>query len=235
MTPAGDDPEDRFATGLEDDALPSEGELALAREQMVCRQIEARGVTHPRVLAALRHVPRHRFVPAHLCIDAYDDCPLPIGHGQTISQPYVVAAMTEALDPQPHHVVLEVGAGCGYQTAVLAALVRRVYAIEIVPELAAQARATLAALGIENAEIVIGDGWNGLATHAPYDGILVGAAPERVPEALLEQLAPGGRLVVPVGGAGRQELRVLRRGAHDVETSTLMDVRFVPLVHGAAD
>lgn len=202
-----------------------------ARERMVAEQIAARGVRAPRVLEALREVPRHRFVPEAWRAHAYDDRPLPIGFEQTISQPYIVAVMTEALGPEPGDVVLEVGTGSGYQAAVLSRLVRRVHSIEIVPALAERARSTLGALGIHNVEIVVGDGWQGLPAHAPYDGILVTAAPDRIPEALLDQLAPGGRLVVPVGEA-EQDLQVVTRTGQGFETRTLFGVRFVPLVRG---
>ena len=166
----------------------------------------------PRVLAALRAVPRHRFVPEAYREGAYDDGPLPIGQGQTISQPYIVAVMTEQLRPEPGDRVLEIGTGSGYQAAVLARLVARVYSIEIVPELAERARATLAELGVANVEVFTGDGYRGLPEHAPFDGIVVTAAPPEVPQPLLDQLALGGRLVVPVGRRD-QELRVLERTA----------------------
>ena len=204
------------------------------REAMVRDQIEARGVRDPRVLAALRAVPRERFVPVAAREAAYDDGPLPIGHGQTISQPYIVAVMTELLRPEPGDRVLEIGTGSGYQAAVLAKLVRRVYSIEIVPELASGARRALAELGVENVEVFVGDGYRGLPEHAPFDGILLTAAPREVPQPLVDQLAVGGRLVAPVGGFD-QELRVLERTAEGVTTETLFAVRFVPLVRGDAD
>jgi protein-L-isoaspartate(D-aspartate) O-methyltransferase len=200
-------------------------------DRMVREQIEARGVRDPRVLAALREVPRHRFVPEAWRESAYDDGPLPIGQGQTISQPYIVAVMTEQLRPEPGDRVLEIGTGSGYQAAVLARLVARVYSIEIVPELAERARATLAALGVENVEVVTGDGYRGLPEHAPFDGIVVTAAPPQVPQPLVDQLALGGRLVVPVG-SWDQELRVLERTASGIRSETLFPVRFVPFVRG---
>jgi protein-L-isoaspartate(D-aspartate) O-methyltransferase len=186
-------------------------------------------VRDPRVLEALREVPRHRFVPEHLQGSAYDDGPLPIGHGQTISQPYIVAVMTELLAPEPDDVVLDVGTGSGYQAAVLGKLVKQVYSIEIVPALAEEARARLAALGYANVEVRVGDGWKGLPAHAPYAGILVAAAPPEVPQALLDQLAPGGRLVIPVG-EWDQDLRVYERTPRGIEQRTIFGVRFVPLV-----
>jgi len=199
------------------------------RASMVRTQIEARGVHDARVLEALRTVPRHRFVPPELAADAYQDGPLAIGHGQTISQPYVVAVMTEALAPESDDVVLDVGTGSGYQAAVLSRLVKQVYSIEIVPALAKEARDRLAALGYANVEVVVADGWAGLPAHAPYDGIVVAAAPPEVPAALVDQLAVGGRLVIPVG-AWEQDLRVLERTATGIEERTLFGVRFVPLV-----
>src|SRR5262245_17342490 len=206
----------------------STAELHTARERMVRTQIEARGVRDPRVLAALREVPGHRFVPENVADAAYDDGPLAIGHGQTISQPYIVAVMTELLAPQPEDVVLDVGTGSGYQAAVLSRLVKRVYSIEIVPELAESARQRLAALGYANVEVITGDGWAGVSAHVPYDGILVAAAPPHVPQALLDQLAVGARLVIPVGEAD-QDLRVYERTAHGFDERTLFGVRFVPL------
>ncbi len=201
------------------------------RERMVQHQIEARGVRDERVLAALRAVPRHRFVPEALEHEAYEDGPLPIGHGQTISQPYIVAVMTELLAPGPEDVVLDIGTGSGYQAAVLARLVKRVYSIEIVPELASTARERLAALGYANVEVITGDGWAGLPAHAPFDGILVAAAPPEVPGALLDQLAVGARLVIPVG-QWEQDLRVFERTREGIDERTVFGVRFVPLVHG---
>jgi len=198
---------------------------------MVHDQIEARGVEDARVLEAMRTVPRHRFVPADLRHAAYADGPLPIGHGQTISQPYIVAVMTELLAPEPDDVVLDVGTGSGYQAAVLAQLVKRVYSIEIVPELASAARRQLEALGYANVEVITGDGWAGLPALAPFDGILVAAAPPEVPQALLDQLAVGARLVIPVG-RWDQDLRVYERTEQGIEQRTIFGVRFVPLVHG---
>jgi protein-L-isoaspartate(D-aspartate) O-methyltransferase len=198
------------------------------REEMVKQQIEARGVENPRVLEAMRRVPRHRFVPEAARGSAYQDRPLPIGHRQTISQPYIVAVMTELLDPQPGDKVLEIGTGSGYQAAVLSGLVEKVYSIEIIPELAEGARVALAAGGHQNVEVITGDGYAGLPDHAPFDGIVVTAAPEKVPEPLIEQLAVGGRLVIPVGGWS-QDLRVLERTEEGVRTRKLFPVRFVPL------
>ncbi len=170
-----------------------------AREHMVARQIAARGVSNPRVLEAMRSVERHRFVPPDAVDLAYTDQPLPIGHGQTISQPYIVALMTELLDPQPSDTVLEIGTGSGYQAAVLATLVSHVYTIEIIPALADEAARRLEELGYHNVTVRCADGYRGWPEHAPFDGIIVTAAPPTIPRPLLDQLAPGARLVVPVG------------------------------------
>jgi protein-L-isoaspartate(D-aspartate) O-methyltransferase len=203
-------------------------ELSEARQRMVRDQIEARGVRDPRVLAALRSVPRHELVPASQREHAYEDRPLPIGRGQTISQPYVVAAMSEALGLEGCERVLEVGTGSGYQAAVLSSLCKRVYSIEIEPELAARARADLARLGYANVEVRQGDGWRGWPEHAPFDAIVVTAAPEEVPPDLIEQLAVGGRLVIPVGRY-EQNLLLLRKTEQGVEREVLFGVRFVPM------
>jgi protein-L-isoaspartate(D-aspartate) O-methyltransferase len=177
-------------------------DLPDARERMVTTQLAGRGVRDPRVLGAMRDVPRHLFVPEAVARDAYEDRPLPIGEGQTISQPYMVAAMTAALAPGPADRVLEVGTGSGYQAAILARLARSVVTIERHPALAARARAAMDALGITNVRVVVGDGSNGYPDEAPYDRILVTAGAPAVPESLKEQLADGGRLVIPVGRKG---------------------------------
>jgi len=184
-----------------------------------------------RVLEAMRAVPRHEFVPERLARRAYEDRPLPIGQGQTISQPLIVALMTSLLRPAPDHVVLEVGTGSGYQAAVLSALVRRVHTIEIVPELAASARDRLKALGYDDVEVRAGDGYHGWAEAAPFDGIMVTAGADRVPPRLLRQLRPGGRLVMPLGDPwGMQHLTVVELDAEGrVHTERLLPVRFVPL------
>lgn len=209
---------------------PSEApDLALQRERMVRDQIEARGVTNPRVLAAMRRVPRHRFVPPELAERAYMDGALPIGHAQTISQPYIVASMTELVDPQPGDTILEIGTGSGYQAAVLAELVAKVHTIEIVPELAERSRGLLAELGYTNVEVITGDGWKGLPSEGPFDGIVVTAAPAEIPAPLLEQLALGAKLVIPVGRED-QMLRVVERTEEGLEERGLYPVRFVPLV-----
>lgn len=198
------------------------------RLSMVQKQIAARGVKNPRVLEAMREVPRHRFVLPGSEPAAYADRPLDIGLKQTISQPYIVAAMTELLDPKPDDRILEVGTGSGYQAAVLSRLVREVYSIEIVPELAKRAAGALAANGYKNVTVIAGDGYRGLPDKAPFDGIIVTAAPDEVPEPLIRQLRLGGRMVIPVGAAD-QVMKVLERTVDGVVTKTLFDVRFVPM------
>ncbi len=176
------------------------------RARMVEQQIERRGVRSPQVLAAMHRVPRHEFVPSSLRHEAYHDYPLPIGFGQTISQPYIVAAMTEALALRPSDKVLEIGTGSGYQAAVLAELVSNVYSIEIIPELAQRAAADLFRLGYTNVHVRTGDGYAGWPEHAPFDAIIVTCAPENIPPPLVQQLADGGRMVIPVGGRWGQSL-----------------------------
>ena len=199
------------------------------RAEMVRTQLSARDITNPRVLEAMRKVERHRFVPREGQPDAYGDYPIPIGHGQTISQPYIVAFMTQALELEPGHRVLEIGTGSGYQAAILAELVKEVYTIEIVPELADQARATLEAAGYKNAHVRTGNGYLGWPEHAPFDRIVVTAAPDAVPPALVDQLRVGGLMAIPVG-IGIQELQILRRTGTGVEVLQTIPVRFVPMV-----
>jgi protein-L-isoaspartate(D-aspartate) O-methyltransferase len=203
-----------------------------ARARMVAEQIRARGVRDDRVLDAMRRVPREQFLPPEVRVDAYGDHPVPIGHGQTISQPYIVGYMTEALRLEPAHRVLEIGAGCGYQTAVLAEIVRQVYAIELIPELAARAAQTLEALGYGNAHVRPGDGYEGWPDHAPYDRIIDAAAADAVPPALVEQLADSGILVMPIGSVA-QELRVLQKHGTVMQLLATLPVRFVPMVRAA--
>lgn len=210
QTIATDDPEQRIA--------------------MVRDQIEERGVSDPRVLDAMRTVPRHLFVPKALRNMAYDDRPLPIGYEQTISQPYIVALMTELLEPRPTQKVLEIGTGSGYQAAVLSRLVEHVYTIEIVAPLAARATETLEREGYDNVTVIAGDGYRGLPEQAPFDGIIVTAAPEEVPQPLLDQLRVGGRLVIPVGDTRTyQELELIERTATGFERRKVLPVRFVPM------
>ena len=198
------------------------------RQRMVDTQIAARGIRDPRVLEAMRTVPRHRFVPPALQDQAYADTPLPIGSSQTISQPYIVAYMTEALRLPPAATVLEIGTGSGYQAAVLAAVAREVYSIEIVPELAERSAKLLTELGYDNIRLRSGDGYGGWPDAAPFDGIMVTAAPDHVPPALVEQLAVGARLVIPVGRYA-QDMRIVTRTADGSVSETTIPVRFVPM------
>lgn len=201
-----------------------------ARERMVATQIAARGVGDEQVLAAMRRVPRHLFVPAEVRGSAYSDYPLPIGHGQTISQPYIVAMMTSLLQIQPDDRLLEIGSGSGYQAAVLGILAREVISIERIPEVAQLARKNLADAGITNVTVVIGDGTLGFPGGAPYDGVLITAATPSIPSPLVEQLAEGGRLVAPVGSRDLQELVRLTRKGHDLTRESFGGVVFVPLL-----
>ncbi|MGH9146203.1 MAG: protein-L-isoaspartate(D-aspartate) O-methyltransferase [Vicinamibacterales bacterium] len=201
----------------------------LERQTMVDDQIRGRGITDQRVLAAMRSVPREHFVPETVTTQAYADHPLPIGYGQTISQPYIVAYMSEALQVTRSSKVLEIGTGSGYQAAVLGELAGDVYSIEIVPELADRARQTLDVLGYKNIHVRTGDGYRGWPEQAPFDRIMVTAAPDHVPQPLVDQLATGGRLVIPVGRAEQDLLLITRAPAGVVQQRTI-PVRFVPLV-----
>jgi protein-L-isoaspartate(D-aspartate) O-methyltransferase len=217
-------------------AASSEADRAVVspeRESMVRDQIERRGVRDPRVLEAMRRVPREAFVPEAMRAQAYQDGPLPIGGGQTISQPYIVAFMSEAARVAPDDKVLEIGTGSGYQAAILAALGARVFSIEIRQELAERARRTLLETGHGEVRVKAGDGYRGWPEEAPFDAILVTAAPDAIPEPLLAQLKPGGRLVVPVG-TGNQELLRVTKTASGFEHERLMAVRFVPMTGEAA-
>jgi protein-L-isoaspartate(D-aspartate) O-methyltransferase len=200
-----------------------------AREHMVREQIEARGVHDAPVLGAMRGVPRHLFVPAEMVPYAYADSPLPIGYGQTISQPYIVAFMSEALELKPKDKVLEIGTGSGYQAAILGRLAREVYSIEIIEPLATQAADRLARLGFSNVRVRAGDGYRGWPEAAPFDAIIVTAAPDHVPQPLIDQLRVGGRLVLPLGRFD-QELVRIRRAPEGPRQETLLPVRFVPMV-----
>jgi len=200
-----------------------------ARDRMVTNQIEARGVTDASTLKAMRKVPRHLFVPKEYEDEAYGDFPLPIGNGQTISQPFIVAYMTEVVKPDRKKKALEIGTGSGYQAAVLAEIVDTVYTIEIEPELARESNAKLKQLGYKNIVGKAGDGYNGWKEHAPFDIIIVTAAAEEIPAPLIEQLAENGRLVIPVGDPGRvQELILLIKKQGKIEKKRLTSVRFVP-------
>jgi protein-L-isoaspartate(D-aspartate) O-methyltransferase len=197
---------------------------------MVRRQIVARGVRDRRVLAAMRKVKRHLFVPARHQAEAYADHPLPIGEGQTISQPYIVALMTEALRIGPKARVLEIGTGSGYQAAVLAEVAGQVYSIEIVPKLGQRARALLKKLGYKNVQVRIGDGYAGWRSKAPFDAVILTAAPPSVPTPLIEQLKKGGALVAPIGLSGDQRLiRITKTRDGKLRRENLLDVRFVPM------
>jgi protein-L-isoaspartate(D-aspartate) O-methyltransferase len=208
--------------------VPQQAAPEGARERMVVEQIEARGVRDARTRAALRKVPRHLFVPPEAEAQAYDDHPLPIGHGQTISQPYIVAFMTEALGLRGGERVLEVGTGSGYQAAVLAEIAAQVYSIEIVEPLAAEAKERLRRLGVSNVEVRAGDGYAGWPEAAPFDAVIVTAAAPRIPEPLKQQLEDGGRLIIPVG-EGVQELVVVTRRGANFEERSVLPVRFVPM------
>jgi protein-L-isoaspartate(D-aspartate) O-methyltransferase len=204
---------------------------AAERQLMVARQLQGRDITDPRVLAAMAKVPRHRFVPEALASRAYDDHPLPIGLGQTISQPYIVALMSQWAEVRPGDKVLEVGTGSGYQAAILAELTNRVFSIELLPELAAAAGKRLGELGYGGVQVRCGDGYQGWPEEAPFDAILVTAGAPEVPRALKEQLKEGGRLVIPVGPPGRgQELLLLRKVKGELQEEKRLPVLFVPLV-----
>lgn len=228
----------RFAAALAVGMLPAAclaasapaGEKAFEalRARMVAEQVETRGIRDPAVLAAMRKVPRHRFVPESLRGQAYDDHPLPIGRGQTISQPYIVALMTELARPRPGMKVLEVGTGSGYQAAVLAEIVGTVNTIEIVPELGRSAEKTLREMGYRNIRVFVGDGFDGRPQDAPFDAIVVTAAPATIPPPLLDQLAAAGRLVIPVGSA-EQELLVVTKTESGYRRESVIPVRFVPM------
>ena len=202
---------------------------AADRKHMVDTQLRARGLRDETVLSAMTRVPRHRFVPAPYTDMAHADHPLPIGFQQTISQPYIVGYMTEAAQISSDDKVLEIGTGSGYQAAILAELAREVYTVEIIPELAERARLLLDTLGYRNVHVRTGDGYAGWKEHAPYDAIVVTAAPPQVPQALIDQLAVGGRMIIPVG-SGEQEMRVITKTPTGVTQQTTMQVRFVPLV-----
>ena len=202
---------------------------AAQRERMVENQIEARGITDGATLKAMRTVHRHYFVPENIIEYAYLDRPLPIGNDQTISQPYIVAFMTAAIQPKAGMKVLEVGTGSGYQAAVLAEIVDEVYTIEIIPELARKAKHTLDTLGYQNVRVRTGDGYVGWEEHAPFDAIIVTAALDHIPQSLIEQLKDGGSLVMPIGEVGKtQALKLLKKRRGKTTERTLMPVRFVP-------
>lgn len=214
---------------------PDDARLAQARAQMVRKQIEERGVRDPRVLEAMKQVERHLFIPAELAEFAYSDRPVPIGEGQTISQPYMVAFMTELLAIKPEHRVLEIGTGSGYQTAVLASLAAKVYSIEIIPSLLERSDQLLKKLEIHNIITRTGDGFLGWPEEAPFDRIIVTASPPEVPKPLLEQLAVGGRMVIPVGEGNEQALRLIQKTKSGIEQKEVLPVRFVPMTGRAQE
>jgi protein-L-isoaspartate(D-aspartate) O-methyltransferase len=203
--------------------------FARERENMVSVQIAGRGIVDERILKAMRTIPRHLFVPQENQQNAYEDFPLPIGYQQTISQPYIVAFMTNILDLQGNEQVLEVGTGSGYQAAVLSLLVKKVHTLERIPELADRARQTLQVLGIKNVEVHVGDGSLGWPQDAPYQAILVTAAAPAAPQALLDQLETGGRMIIPVGGQFQQVLELWRKETEGLKSESILPVAFVPL------
>jgi protein-L-isoaspartate(D-aspartate) O-methyltransferase len=215
-------------------ACRTKGETSMEqlRELMVKNQIEARGVTDKRVLSAMRSVERHKFVPGHHISSAYEDHPLPIGHGQTISQPYIVALMTELCELNGNEKVLEIGTGSGYQAAVLSLLAKEVYSIEIVEPLAISASQKLAELGYKNVHIRIGDGYQGLPEKAPFDVIILTASPPKIPQALIDQLGEGGVLVAPEGDYSQELVKVTKQNGK-ITKRTITYVRFVPMIHGS--
>jgi protein-L-isoaspartate(D-aspartate) O-methyltransferase len=205
-----------------------QGDRPAERSRMVAEQIRAREIRDPRVLTAMERVPRHLFMPESVRSEAYGDHPVSIGYGQTISQPYIVGFMSEALEVQPEHKVLEIGTGSGYQAAILGELAREVYTIEIVDPLAESARATLEKLGYKNVHVRAGNGYAGWPEEAPFDRIIVTAAPDEVPPALVQQLKVGGLMAIPVGTFD-QELRIMKRTANGMDTLKTLPVRFVPM------
>jgi|WetSurMetagenome_2_1015567.scaffolds.fasta_scaffold62697_2 protein-L-isoaspartate(D-aspartate) O-methyltransferase len=209
--------------------LPQADKYESLRHRMVQTQIVSRGVTNSAVVDAMRKVPRHLFVPDEYVDESYNDYPLPIGYSQTISQPYIVAFMTEAVKPSRNKKALEIGTGSGYQAAVLAEIVNKVYSIEIIPELAEESSARLKKLGYNNIYCKSGDGYQGWMEHAPFDIIIVTAAPENIPQPLIDQLADNGRMVIPVGPPSAvQELLLIIKKNNKIEKRRLTFVRFVP-------
>jgi protein-L-isoaspartate(D-aspartate) O-methyltransferase len=203
----------------------------LRKRQRLVEKVKAAGISNPRVLRAVGHVPRHRFVPEAVVQRAYEDSALPIGYGQTISQPSLQALYLETLDIGTEHKVLEVGAGSGYQTALLAELSSNVYAVERIPELTQRARDVLDTLGYDNVALVTKDGTTGWSKYAPYDAILVGAAAPDLPDTLVDQLRPGGRLLIPIGDRNQQQLTLVTKTEHgDIEKETVTGCIFVPLI-----
>jgi len=216
-------------------SLSGQNKFEIKRKEMVKKQIQARGITDKNTLKALEVVPRHLFVPEEYQDQAYDDGPLPIGYGQTISQPYIVAYMTELLNVGPNDVVLEIGTGSGYQAAILSRIVKKVYTVEIVEELGLAAKERLKALNYDNVEVKIGDGYYGWEEHAPYSGIIVTAASEYIPPPLIKQLKDKGRMIIPVGSPfSVQNLMLVEKSGDKIRTKSLIPVRFVPLTRQSA-
>jgi protein-L-isoaspartate(D-aspartate) O-methyltransferase len=216
------------AAGCGQKAAPV-ADFAAERQRMVQQQLMTRGVNEERVLAAMAKVPREEFVPPDSRAMSYEDGPLQIGEGQTISQPYIVAFMTEQLQPKTSDRVLEIGTGSGYQAAILAELVAEVYTIEIIEPLAKSAEATLERLGYKNVYVKVGDGYKGWPEHAPFDAITVTCAPGHVPQPLIDQLKEGGRMIIPVGSFGDQELYLLEKKNGELQRRAVLPVRFVPM------
>jgi len=214
---------------------PTPSDFAAQRQLMVQQQLVARGINNEGVLAAMGKVPREEFVPLDLRTETYEDGPLPIGHGQTISQPYIVAFMTQQLRPQTSDRVLEIGTGSGYQAAILAKLVKEVYSVEIVEPLAKGAEATLARLGYTNIHLKVGDGYKGWPEEAPFDAIIVTCAPDKVPQPLVDQLKEDGRMVIPVGERFAQELYLLEKKNGQLKESVTLPVRFVPMLRSGSE
>jgi protein-L-isoaspartate(D-aspartate) O-methyltransferase len=215
-------------------AEPTQTDFETARRLMVENQLKVPGwgITNQGVLRTMAAIPRHEFVPESLRDAAYNDHPLPIGHDQTISQPYIVAFMTEKLDPKATDKVLEIGTGSGYQAAILSRLVAQVYSIEIVEPLGRTAEQTLKRLGYDNVKVRIGDGYKGWPEAAPFDAIIVTCAPDHVPQPLVDQLKDGGRMIIPVGEAGAQELYLLEKRGPELQRRAVLPVRFVPMTGG---
>ncbi len=209
---------------------PSSADFAAQRQRMVDRQLKPRGIKDERVLAAMAKVPREQFVPPDERAEAYQDGPLPLGYDQTISQPYIVAFMTEQLQPKEGDRVLEIGTGSGYQSAILGDLVAEVFTIEIVAPLAKTAEATLQRLGYKNVHLKVGDGYKGWPEEAPFDAIIVTCAPDKVPQPLIDQLKDGGRMVIPVGERFAQQLYLLEKKNGQLKESATLPVRFVPML-----
>lgn len=209
---------------------PTSADFAAQRQRMVEQQLKPRGIKDERVLAAMAKVPREEFIPLDARVDAYEDGPLPIGYDQTISQPYVVAFMTEQLRPKQSDRVLEIGSGSGYQAAILAELMAEVYTVEIVPPLGKTAEATLQRMGYKNVHIKVGDGYRGWPEEAPFDAIIVTCAPEKVPQPLVDQLKEGGRMVIPVGERFAQQLYLFEKKNGQLKESVTLPVRFVPML-----